>query len=152
MSPTLLFWFRIRKWAQWFVHDYIPLFSFVHLLLFYLSHPGGGAGDMQSPCFDFGFENGLNRLYFICTRMYTPLFVCTPLTFFSTSSWRGWGHAIPHFSDFGFENGLNRLYFVSTRLYTPFFVCTPLLFYLSLGGGGWQHAIPFFWSWIRKWA
>ncbi len=37
---------------------------------------------VASPPFsDLGFENGLNRLYFVCTLLYISFFVCTPLTF-----------------------------------------------------------------------
>ncbi len=55
-----------------FVHDCIRLFSFVHLLLFYLPWWGWERG--HATLFDFGFENGLNRLYMI-------VYVCRPLTF-----------------------------------------------------------------------
>ncbi len=114
-----------------FVHDCICLFSFVHLLLFYFSQ--GGGEDMLSAFSDLGFENGPNRLYFFCRWLYTPFFVCTPLTFLPLPG--GWGHAIPHVSDFGFENGFNRLYFVCTWLLTSFFVYKPLTFLLPLPEG-----------------
>ncbi len=35
----------------------------------------------QPPFSDLGFQNELNRLYFVCTRLYMSFFVCTPLTF-----------------------------------------------------------------------
>ncbi len=37
---------------------------------------------MLSPFSDFGFENALNHLYFICTRLYTSFFISTPHTYF----------------------------------------------------------------------
>ncbi len=77
-----------------FVYNCIRLFSsFVHLLLFFLSWRGERAGDMlYIPFSDFGFENGLNHLYFVCTWLYTAFFVCIPHTFYL--SWGGgWGHA-----------------------------------------------------------
>ncbi len=86
--------------CTFFVHDCIRLFSFVHLLLFFLSQ-GGGLEDMLSPFSDFGFENGHDRLYFVY------------LTFFLSQ--KGGGALVtcyPNFSDFGFENGFNRFYFV----------------------------------------
>ncbi len=116
------------------VHDCIRLFSFVHLLLFYLSLGGGRLWSCYPPFSDVEFENGLNRLYFVSTWLYTSFFICTPFTFFYLFL-KDRGHAIPSFSDFGFENGLNRLYFVSTRFYTSFFVCTPLTF---LPHSGWE--------------
>ncbi len=85
------------------------------------------------PFTDLGFENGLNRLYFVCTRLHTSFFVCTLLTFLPLP--RGLGTCYPPFSDFGFENGLNRLYFVCTRLYKSSFLCTPLTFLPPLGRG-----------------
>ncbi len=79
-------------------------------------------GACRQPHFsDFGFENGLNRLYtivYVFFRLYTSYFSSSP---------RGAGDMLS-FSDFGFENGLNRLYFVCTRLYTYFFVFTPPTF------------------------
>ncbi len=54
-----------------FVHDCIPLFSFVHLLLFFLW--GGGWGTCYPSFSDFGFQNGLDRLYFVCTWLYWKL-------------------------------------------------------------------------------
>ncbi len=48
------------------VHDCIHLFLFVHQLLFYLSQ-GGGLGTCYSSFSDFGFQNWLNRLYFVST-------------------------------------------------------------------------------------
>ncbi len=71
-----------------FVHDCIHLFSSVHLLLFFLSR-GGGLGTCYPPFSDFGFENGLNRLSFVCTRLSTSSFVCTPLTFSSSTGGGG---------------------------------------------------------------
>ncbi len=103
------------------VHDCIHLFSFVNLLFFTSFWKGWGHA---IPSFsDFGFENRLNRLYFVTTWLFTSFFVCPPLTFLPLS---GGGVAFyPPFSDFGFWNVLNHLYFVSTWLYTSFFVCTP---------------------------
>ncbi len=92
--------------------------------------PGGAC--RQPPFSDLGYENGLNRLYFVCTRLYTSFFVCTPLTFLPLLG--GAGDMLSPFSDFGFKNGLSRLYFVCTWLYTAFFVCTPHTF-LPLQGG-----------------
>ncbi len=77
------------------VHDFILLF-FVFTLLTFLPLPGR-AGDMLSPFSDFGFENGLNSFYFVCTWLYKSVFICTSLTFFSTSSWRGWDMLSPLF-------------------------------------------------------
>ncbi len=96
----------------------------------------------QPPFPNLGFENGLNRLYFVYTRLYTSFFVCTPLTFLPLPG--RLGTCYPPFSNFGFENGLNRLYFVCARLYTSSFVCTPLTFLPLLEGGeGWDMLSPF---------
>ncbi len=68
MSPAPLFWFRIRKWAQSFVlrlYTIVCLFFRLYTSYFSIS-PVGGGGDMLH-FFDFGFENGVNRLYFVCT-------------------------------------------------------------------------------------
>ncbi len=101
MLPAPLFWFIIRKWAQSIVcislvHDCIRLLSFVHLLLFYCSpltfllFPGWGGWDMLSPFSEFGFGNGLNRLYFVSTWLYTSFFVCTLHTFYLSQGGAGY--------------------------------------------------------------
>ncbi len=83
MSPASLFWFWIRKWAQSFVlRLYTIIYVFFRLYTSYFSSsPSGGGWGHAIPFSDFGFENGLNRLYFVCTRLYTTSFVCTLLTF-----------------------------------------------------------------------
>ncbi len=127
MSPAPLFLIYNSKMGSIvctsFVHDCIVFFR---LYTSYFSSSPRVAEDMLH-FFDFVFQNVLNCLYFVSTWLYTSFFVCTPLTFFSTSSWRGWGHAVSSFSDFGFENGLNRLYFVTTKLYTAFFAYNHVL-------------------------
>ncbi len=54
---------------------------------------------MSSASFsDLGFENGPNRLYFVGTWLYMSFLFCRSYTsYFSTSPWWGWGHAIPPF-------------------------------------------------------
>ncbi len=91
-------------------------------LLFTTTYPMMQVHVASPPFSDFGFENELNRLYFVCTRLYTYFFVCTPLTFLPLpGGGLGTSCYLP-FSDFGFENGLNHLYFVCTRLYMYFFI------------------------------
>ncbi len=102
------------KWAQSFVfRQYMIVYFFFCLYTFYFSTFPRGLGICYPPFFDFGFENGLNHLYFVivhdCIRLF---FVCTPLTFLPRPG--GLGTRYPPFFDFGFENGLNCLYFVST--------------------------------------
>ncbi len=75
-----------------FVHDCIRLFSFVHLLLFFLPWRGERAVDTLSHFSDFGFENGFSRFNFVCTWLYTTFFVCTSQTFLPPTG-GGWGHA-----------------------------------------------------------
>ncbi len=90
------------------------------------------------PFSDLGFENGVNRLYFVCTRLYTSFFVCTPLTFLPLPG-RGWGHAIPPFLILDSKMGsIVCTSFVHDCIRLFSFVHL-LLFFLSQGG--WEHAI-----------
>ncbi len=56
------------------VHDFRLYTSH---FFFYLSLKGLGTCYLSLS--DFGFENGLNRLYFVTTWLYTSFFVCTSL-------------------------------------------------------------------------
>ncbi len=118
-----LFWFWIRKWAQSFVlRLYMIVCVSFRLYISYFSSSPRWAGDMLFPFSDFGFDSGLNRLYFLCTWLYTSFFVCTPYTFLPSLGVGVGAGDMLHFFDFGFENGFNRLYFVCTLLYTSFSV------------------------------
>ncbi len=117
-----LFWFRIRKWAQLFVHDGITLFLFVHLLLFF--HFQG-----LSTCYPPFLILDSKMRSIVCTRLYMSSFVYTPLTFLPLLGRPGRdGDMLSPFSEFGFENGLYRLYmivYVFFRLYTSYFFPLP---------------------------
>ncbi len=108
----------------------------------------------QSPFSDLGFESGLNRLYFVCTRLYTSFFVSTPLTFVPLPGGRGSGHTIPLFW-FWIRKWTQSFVFALYMIVYIFFICTPLTF-LPLpgaGGGGLGTCYPLlFWFWIWKWA
>ncbi len=96
MSPAPLFWFRIRKWAQSFL---LRLYTIVYVsFLLYTSYflpllGPEGTGDMLSPFSDFGFENGLNRLYFVRTWLYTSFLFVHLILFYLPWGGGGRGHA-----------------------------------------------------------
>ncbi len=87
---------------------------------------------------DLGFENGLNRLYFVCTRLYSSFFVCTPLTFLPLP--RGLETCYPPFLILDSKmDSIVCTSFVHDCIQLFSFVHL-LLFFLSQGG--WGHAIP----------
>ncbi len=145
MLPATLFWFRIRKWAQSLVLclDKIVYFFF-RLYISYFSSSPGGLGTCYHPFSDFGFENGLNCLYFVCTQLYTSSFVRTPLTFLPLLGGRGrgegLGYVIPLFWFWIWkwtQSFVFRLYMIVYsffRLYTSYF---------STSLGGERHATLF---------
>ncbi len=79
----LFFWFWIWKSAQSFVFFYyIIVYVFFRLYTYYFSNFSWRGWGHAIPSFsDFGFENRLNRLYFVSTWLYTffSFFVRTPL-------------------------------------------------------------------------
>ncbi len=93
-----------------------------------------------APFSDLGFENGLSRLYFVCTRLYTSFFVCTALTFLPLPGGGGREHAIAPFLILNSKMGsIVCTSFVHDCIRLFSFVQL-LLFFLCQGG--WGHAIP----------
>ncbi len=107
-------------------HDCIHLFSFVHLLLFYLSLGGGWLRTCYSLFSDFGFKNVLNHLYFVSTLLYTSFFVCTPLTFFYLFL-KGLGTCYPLLFWYWIRKWAQLFVFRHYVIVYIFFVCTSLL-------------------------
>ncbi len=125
-----------------FVHDCIRL-VFFRLYTSYFSTSPREVGDMLSPFSDFGFENGLNRLYFVSTWLYTSFFVCTHLTFFLPLPEGAGDMLSPPFLNL--DSKMVSIVCISlVHDCICLFSFVLLLFYLTLGRGGWAHAIRLF--------